>query len=71
MHPNKKWKDLMNETEKAIIEARDKRGAGDKPVLKKYDPSYILDTSPSNQKIEESKDSSSSSDADLFNNKRQ
>ena len=33
MHPNKKWKDLMNETEKAIIEARDKRGAGDKPVL--------------------------------------
>lgn len=48
MHPNKKWKDLMDETEKAIIEARDKRGAGDKPVLKKYDPNYILDTSPSN-----------------------
>ena len=24
-----------------IINARDKRGAGDKPVMQKYDPNYL------------------------------
>lgn len=30
---DKKWKELQKEMADAINEARDKRGAGDKPVL--------------------------------------
>ena len=42
--PDKKWMELMNEMEKAILDARDKRGAGEKPKLTKYDPNFKLDT---------------------------
>jgi hypothetical protein len=35
--PNTKWKDLCDKMTHDILEAREKRGAGDKPVLRKYD----------------------------------
>lgn len=39
---DKKWKELMSEMANAITEARDKRGAGEKPVMVKYDPNFIV-----------------------------
>jgi len=36
--PEKRWKDVMEEMTNAILQARELRGAGDKPVLRKYDP---------------------------------
>ncbi len=39
---DKKWYELQKEMEQKILDARDKRGAGDKPVLQKYDPNYIV-----------------------------
>ena len=35
---DKKWKELQAEMEAEIIQKREERGAGDKPVLKKNDP---------------------------------
>jgi hypothetical protein len=43
--PDKKWMELMREMENDINEARDKRGAGEKPKLTKYDPNFKLDSS--------------------------
>ena len=40
--PDKKWMQLMNEMENAILVARDKRGACEKPKLTKYDPNFKL-----------------------------
>lgn len=40
---DKKWLDLMKEMEQAIMDARQERGAGDKPVLQKYDPLYRVE----------------------------
>ena len=41
--PDKKWIELQKEMTDAINEARDKRGAGDKPKLTKYDPNFKYD----------------------------
>ena len=39
---DKKWRELQAEMTKDIIDSRNSRGAGDKPVLQKYDPNYKL-----------------------------
>lgn len=36
--PDTKWKDLSNTMTSDILKAREERGAGEKPVLRKYDP---------------------------------
>ena len=33
MHPGMRWKDLMDQTQQGILQARKKRGAGDRPIL--------------------------------------
>ena len=66
MNPNMRWKDLMDQTQEAITQARNKRGAGERPVLQKYNPNSILDEDSQNN---DSQDDSSSSD-DIFDNKR-
>ena len=35
--PKTKWKDLCENMIQTILKAREERGAGDKPVLRKYD----------------------------------
>ena len=40
---DKRWHDLMQEMDRDIIEAREKRGAGPKPVVSKYDPNYLVE----------------------------
>jgi len=37
---DKKWRDIMIEMENHILQDRERRGAGDKPKLQKYDPNY-------------------------------
>lgn len=39
---NKKWKELVHEMEQDIIKEREKRGAGEKPVISRFDPNMIL-----------------------------
>lgn len=36
LFPNKKWLELVAETQRKVLDERDKRGAGEKPILKKY-----------------------------------
>ncbi len=36
MFPNRKWLELVADTQQKVLVERDKRGAGEKPVLKKY-----------------------------------
>jgi hypothetical protein len=36
--PDKKWKELCDEMIQMILDAREERGAGEKPVLRKYQP---------------------------------
>lgn len=38
---DKKWKELVSEMVQAILDAREIRGAGEKPFLQKYDPEMV------------------------------
>lgn len=53
---DKKWLDLMKEMEQAIMDARQERGAGEKPVLQKYDRNYLVE---GQQQVDEDKENSS------------
>lgn len=37
----KRWKELVREMTQAILDAREKRGAGEKPFLQKYDAEMV------------------------------
>ena len=40
---DRKYKDIMKKMEMDILDAREKRGAGEKPFLQKYDPKYLCE----------------------------
>ena len=50
MHgPDKKWKELQNEAQQNVLKCREQRNAGEKPVLRQYDPDYLVEGQQSSQ----------------------
>jgi hypothetical protein len=47
--PQKKWKELMDSASLEVLDAREKRGAGEKPVLRQYDPNYLIEDDKENK----------------------